>query len=322
MADRMIESTLEDPKARFALIEDTCRKRTYEKEKYRAVVYRVTGTTDEAAVEVYLTSNILGVDRKACLNEGLREIQLLNQNFARHIVEQAEKKAGADWEDPDLGPVKWLACKEHGNDAYFDGLVMFLQQMTQYLTRGQCLFHSGTGRHLCFKLAPGLPHRAVAALSEFKAPDPVEEEAFRFVQKLTLTERDEPPFELFEELNAYTVTALAMTAVLKNHGVAGIYDKNGKRNGAFVPLFMVYTLRYLEKIRDLDHGMYDENFAPGGTNKDNLCVLLDSAEAAYRGWVLELSRVKKPEKYLEHLLWEHYLEMKSKARGCLFKEKP
>ena len=89
----------------------------------------------------------------------------------------------------------------------------------------------------------------------------------------------------------------------------------GKPAEFYLPLLMIYTVRYLQALRALTPELYHSEFSPGTENRGTIDLLLQRAETAYRGWAAELEKAGVREPESERNLWDQYLALKAKLVG-------
>jgi hypothetical protein len=304
--DRMVLSISSlprsQPQSRAQLIENRCWKRIYKRDDYRIVIYLTPGASPEELGASAGVERHYDLEPKACLERAL--VQLHDMGFADAAVmaERYRRQFSELWLDPDVGPVKWLGCARTPEPA--SQLATFLHEMSHLLQHQSCSY-TGEPEYRCFALDESLPHRAVAAISDLHSSQKAEQEGYQLVQEIYLTRLNQPAATLFDELNAYTITTRVMTAALIRYGVNGIVD-DASRSIDFLPLFLVYTLRYLEVVRSANFDQYQRNFGRSTLNWQNLEALLVAGQNAYQAYQLALKNHGLHEMELEQRLWSDY----------------
>jgi hypothetical protein len=251
-----------------------------------------------------------------CLDQAVEDVGQLHFADGEAIVKTYRERLPQRWNDADGGPAIWLDCTNGKGPQYYISIATFLYEMTHGLQSKNCLFVPNASDKACFdfKDSGSLPPASAVMLSDLPRADPNQ---LRF---LTATQKIYPyawglstnyPIEIFDELNAYTITTETMTAELRAIGISAISDRNEQRRMVTLPLFMIYTGKYLGAVKNKNAKLYDEDFAEGTYNREVIDLLLGRAEKAYVAWTDELKRAKMPEYESEANLWRQYLAMKA-----------
>jgi hypothetical protein len=289
------------------LVENGCQKRIYIKNDYRIIFYRELDAP-AGDVQATLTSAEIKHDEASrCLDDALALIRETNIEAAAPILEKHKGRYAWRWNDADLGPVKWLSCKDRSSPAWFERIDTLLHELNHENKKGQCLFIPSKSDFLCFNLSPNLPLRSLAKLESYPTQNPRQIEGLKFVERFYLTDTDQPPHLLFDELHSYIITTRTMTAITRKFGPS-VYREKGSsdRQGVLLPLFLLYTVRYLNKLSHLDPKLYRETFGARSTNWNNIRFLLTEGESAYLAWLKTLESAHESPKEIETNLWDEY----------------
>jgi len=207
-----------------------------------------------------------------CLNRALEDIQNLNLDFSQRLMQEHRFQYQWLWNDPDIGPVKWLQCNKKRDVSWYDSLAVFLHELSHEVRNNGCIFNSNNNSKICLELPQDLPLRSIAKIQDLTTLSSDRVEDLVWIQRLYLTDLDQPPLLLFDELQGYIITSKAYTATLTKLGAAAL--KNQKRLANYLPLFMLYSVRYLEELRNRSPAAFEENFGVCSKNYLSLNLLL------------------------------------------------
>ena len=304
-------ATMEGRKASdFQLIEDKCWKRTYLKSGRQVVLYK---HLDGPASEMKLATSSGAGDaaaKKACIaaaTQTLRrsDAQLIDAIFQKHQSLQADF-----FGDLDVGPVKWLKCQDRASIDWYESLGTMLHETNHENRVGDCVYSPFQKAPQCFEFEQGMPRRAYAALETFPVRDAASVAKLKMIQKVYLTDMDEPFVMILEELNSYTVTLRAMDRLIQSEGVKSHYPAGEDRQGVLVPLFQVYAIRYLDRLLESNRPQFERVFLQRPANLNRLKTILKDSEIAYREWEKTLKKIGKLQKGAEIDLRAHYFAIK------------
>ncbi len=297
-------------KANSKLIETTCNKRVYEKNSYRLLVYQNPVAAD--GVVQGSISNIENVGSKECLFAAVSQAGVLSPSF-KEIIDLHKQKWSWLWDDYDIGPAKWLNCKDRKTSDWFESIATFIHELNHEIREGSCLRFAKDSSNLCFDLDSALPLRSIAKLESFPTKNSNQLAGLIFFQKTYLTDLDQPPLYLFDELNSYILTTRAYSNILKKNGQSAIF-KEESRPVIVLPLFLLYSVLYVERLSKSHPDLYKKNFVLKPENITALKMLLAEGENTYRSWLFILKENSKPQKEVEKNLWEDYLRERSKFK--------
>jgi len=209
--------------------------------------------------------------------------------------------------ETDRGPAKWFNCAPSQLPQL--ELATWVHEMGHELGRPDCLYTWPHGEFVCLALDSNLPPRAVARLQAAPTTRRAEEahSALEFLQAQQSYLTVALPFALFDELNSSTLTTTTMTALVPRWG-----QNLSQRPAQLLPLYLVYTLRYLEYVRTHDFAQYRRNFGRNAGNWQALEQLLHNAEAVYLKWAQALKGQGLREFEIEHDLWMEYLRLRTR----------
>jgi len=193
------------------------------------------------------------------------------------------------------------------SQSYYNSIPILLHELTHDLQQQQCLYTPQ--ENLCFELSPKLPLRSVAAFKSFPFKDENTIKGLSFIQNMYMTATDQPPLILFDELNAYIVTNKTMTHILEKEGPSVLFDGE-KRPGVFLPMFLLYTVRYLSHVKNNEPELYKINFESHEGNRAALKILWSNGENTYTKWKSLLKKTGHEEKPFESAYWHDYLQEK------------
>lgn len=245
----------------------------------------------------------------ACLDESSSLVSRMHLADGEQVLQTYRARFPKLWNDPLRGPAQWVDCAHNASGG--GSVAPLLHEATHSLTQKNCLFVPGTSIYTClvFSDRKALPSATVLTMDAM--PD-VDLAQMRALSALAQTyqyvwKESDFPFELFDELNAYTMTAEAMAAELRTSGAPGLTPQASTA----LPLFMVYTLKYLASVKAQNPDLFQREFAPGTANRKVIDLLLERAEAAQRTWLTDLKRADRVEPQAERDLWNRYLVLKS-----------
>lgn len=282
-----------------ALVEETCRKRKYSiGDKYIVLLNEVGGEVNGKIVRK-------SDDPKACMDRALKDIEKLKSAVDDKIIGMHKQMYAKDWSDPDTSPVSWLNCGGDQN-AFDDSVAILLHELTHGLkiTEMQCVYHAVSQKYLCFRLPKELPLRSYGKLDNFSTDDENTIKALEIIQKIYLTDVDQPLYMLIDELNAYTLSNYNYHELFKKYGTKRFFDKEGKRPGIFLPLFYKITVNYLSKLQKDNKRLYMETFLVNTSNRTNMKELLLKVRETYLAWAKYLKARKQAEKPWERKLFD------------------
>ena len=295
------------------LIEKTCRRRVYQRNGQQFEIVKswrhLTGGSIAAGHARTPEESM------ACLNQAVEDIRQLHYADADAIEKTYRERLPERWNSLDQGPASGLDCSQGKGGEYYNSIDTALHEMTHSLRSNDCVFVPNVTGNRCFdfKHRGSMPRATVVLITNLPTKDPEQLRFLAAIQKIyqyMWAQSTDFPLGMFDELNAYTITTETMTAVLSARGVAALTDADHKRSFVSLPIFMIYTLKYLVAVKEEYPKLYNENFAEGTNNRKVIDLLLGRAEKAYVGWTDELQRVGKPELELENNLWRQYLLLK------------
>ncbi|MGO9606822.1 MAG: hypothetical protein ACLQAT_26100 [Candidatus Binataceae bacterium] len=295
------------------LVQKSCHQRVYQRRGSEFTVVYYGGRFDAHTRPIGLRPS--PEQAQACLNHALQDIHQLHFSDGDAIVNTYRERFAEHWDDPERGLAKWLDCSDKNGFAYYVSIATLLHETTHNLAKGDCLYVPDVKENTCFdfKDRSSLPRANVLLLGEFPTKDAAALSGLSLVQntyqQAWKASAQTFPIELFDELNAYTITAETMTAALHTDG-ASIVSKDPKQNFILLPLFMVYTVKYLDAVKQEKPTLYQEDFAKGAQNREVIDLLLNRAENACKTWTEELEKVGMPENDVERSVWQQYLAMK------------
>lgn len=284
------------------MVEGTCNKEVYKRGEYRIVLFQ-----DAKGVSGSVTPAANAIDpavMSACLAKTELVIDKIKYPIGKSIFDSYRTQFPNIWSDFDIGATKWLSCKDTNARAYYDSIPVLLHELTHDLREDPCLF-TAQGK-VCFDLSPNLPLRSVAALKSFPSKDENTVQGLSFIQKMYMTDTDQPPLFLFDELNAYRITNETMIHILESEGPKAVFEED-KRAGVFLPMFLLYSVRYLRYVKSYQPELYKQNFEANETNKMAIKNLWSSGEGVYRQWTAVLKKAGYKEKPFEASFWKDYL---------------
>jgi hypothetical protein len=301
----MVDSMSPTKNAATSLQQDGCWKKVYRRGDYLIVLFAdpsKPGTIDS----VLHDSSDAAQHTQACLRQAESDIHAMNFPLAEHVLAEFQRLKAWRWSDTDMGPVFWVKCGAPSLSDYYDSLDTLVHESTHDVRQDDCLFVGGTGERACFELGKELPRRGIAAYKDFPFKDPKQLDGYKTLQHVYLEVANEGPLLLFDELNAYTATALMLTRFAEQKGQAALFDKDGKRNTVILTAFMAFTVRYLEALSASDSALSQKYFGPDSSNLALVKELLRNAEDAYADWTRALAQMgKEPKEGEEWFLGEY-----------------
>ncbi len=286
------------------LVEDKCWKRTYERKGKGFVFYRNPGAKDGSVQG----KTFKGTPEKvaACWTKSTRVIDDLRVPWARNILVAHRHSFAWEWDNLEIGPGNWLNCDGTRNDE-LESNITLLHELLHDLKEGQCLFSADGGDRVCFQLEAGLPPRSLAKLDSFPTKEENVRTGFAAIQRMYLTDSDQQPIMLFDELNAYTITTRAWTALVRKLGPVDFFEGD-RRTGMLLPLFAFYSTHYLVQLKKTRPAMFEKEFGHETKNRKALVVLLERAGVAHEEWLGILSSIRNGPKEIETNLWQMYVQ--------------
>lgn len=291
------------------LVEKTCQRHVYTRSGHRLLIFS-TPNDPETAVRGTVSDSKKQVRTPECFNKALAEIKGYGRPEFKNVIQEQEKRAGNLWSDMEVGPVKWLQCGKPSGQEWTNGLSTMIHEMNHENFANDCSLLPKDSRRLCFDLPEDFPKTDLAGLDVFPTKDPADIKILKDIQDLYAGKEGRSALTLFDELNSYTLTTLVMTARLKKFGTSALYVGNS-RPVATLPLFMLFTTRYLKNLKAKHPEEAEKYFSRQGTNFKNIEILLSEAEAAHKSWVKALKKGNRTEFPVEAALWREYLVAKS-----------
>lgn len=305
-----LATTQHKPITGTELLEKACHKNIYLKNGLRIVIYKDPLIENSPVSATVMPASDFNKTSQ-CFKEAIQEIRSFDQPMLKDVLATNENRFGWQWNDMDIGPVKWLNCKDDMSMEWFTSLGDLVHELNHQNREESCLHYPGNGTALCLNLSSELPRRSLAKMKRFPTRDKGVNAALLGIQKIYLTQMDEPPLILFDELNSYILTNKVMTEVLRKHGATALFKKDG-RGLVLLPLFMFYSARYILLVKNKKPELYAKNFTPFSENMNNLKVLFSQGEKVYNEWVAELAKQNSPQAGVENALWQQYLLIKGK----------
>jgi hypothetical protein len=288
-------------------VSGTCDKRIYTRDGRRIVAYRKGPRS--------LGIKTANAVSEACWTAALAHLHTLELPLADKILDAYQRAFPQLWDDLDLGPASYVSCAaDPAHEQYNETLTILLHELQHELRRDGCLFNATSGEDFCYALPTKLPGRALARLDHMPVGDPEERSFYELLQHMYLVDVDQPPLMLFDELDAYLSTARVWTAMLRKLGAPQLLDGKGHHMYLPLPLFALYSVRYLEALRVKQPKRYAEVFGPDTANRRTLMRLLDECGRAYDDWVAALAAVGAVPTEGERALWAAYLATRAQAR--------
>ena len=135
------------------LVKNECYKKVFSRRGYSWILFanpndKFIGITGSFGVE-----KSPGTDFEECLHHAIRRISDFKNPYADKILEDYHNTYENLWNDPDLGPVKWLACTK-GNPADMSEYATLLHELNHELKKGPCLNFPFKPKKICFDLSP------------------------------------------------------------------------------------------------------------------------------------------------------------------------
>lgn len=293
-----------------SLVEATCWRRTYERRGKRFMVFC---NPEHPRTTVRLATIPANADRlPACWEHAQADVRALRMSEADHLLAYHRQELAWEYASAVTGPAKWLSCPAD-DPGYVESLDSMLHEMVHELRQGACLFDPSAQARSCFSFGAELPRRSYAKLDRFPTTVAAQAEALATAQKLYLTDLDEAPELLFDELNAYTMSMQVWTTLLKQRGRAALFEGE-RRSAMFAPLFALYTTRYLTRLRDEKPKIFAAEFGSATGNRALVTRLLDRAADRYAVWLATLKEANAAPKEAEANLWSMHL-VQRKALG-------
>jgi hypothetical protein len=304
------------------LIRRTCSKEIYRRGSDRIVIYNMAGTSGPATSTNVFRYGMRGYaepdngdltpeEASKCLARAKQD--LITIGAGADVLDAFRKRFGDVTDDPDIGPAHFLNCNGAAELSYERSLTVMVHELTHLNTEGNCLYTSYGSHRLCFSLSNDLPSTSIATVAAlFDSDDPYLQKLSK-AQRLYLfqfNEKNRGPAALFNELNAYTAGLEVSAALLKKNGPKGLLDKDGKPETQMLPLVMLWTVNYLNEMRDENAELYSSAFGPTTDNRKSVETLLTHGEAAYQDWSRQLAEHKLSANPSEVSLWHQYLDAK------------
>lgn len=292
-------------------LEALCNKEVYSKAGYRLLISKKPGTQEDVNGVFRTEDQVLTPEAaRSCLHKAETDINHMQFEAGTRALQAYKTSYPELYDDPDLGPVKWLRCKVSEQNDYYDSLSTLAHELSHELRKADCLFPSFNSSAICFDLDPSLPKRSLGLISKFPTEDQKKVEFLRMMQKIYLTDADQPPSWLFDELNAYTITANGIARDLSTRGRSEFYRQDGTRNIVLLPMFLVITANYLIRLESQDPVGFENNFGAAGSNRSNLRSLLNASAIAFLNWDQIRRRSKVNTVDFETGFWNEYLALK------------
>ncbi len=249
--DRMESETITELK----LVNDACWKRTFTKNGRTLILYSnpASGSVSVASTNSSGTTE----ERRVCLERAITESSSWPGDLAENIIEQNLKLYPKFFNDPDVGAVKWLKCGAPLT-TWTDSVATLLHELNhENKNRKGCLFNPISKQYLCFPRSKEAPLRGTAGFEKIPVSEAKVAESLMHVQKIYLTDIDQPYHMLLDELLSYTITLNSFRNLLVA-SPKNIYEKDGKRFGVLLPLFQTYVVRYLDNFHKADSKKFNE----------------------------------------------------------------
>ena len=291
------------------LVESSCNKRKY---IYGDHMFVLVNHKDTIEAKSFHISD----DPKKCLDRGLSLVNSLHSVVYQSLIERHREKYPMEWNDPDLSPVSWLQCGEKGLE-FDESVTTMLHEMTHELRakERQCLWLAVDQKELCFELPNILPLRSYGKIDHFPTFDPNAIRGLTALQKMYLTDTDQPLIMLLDELNAYTLTNKNYLDRYMKFGRMGIFkESDGKRYGIFVPVFYEYLMLYLSRLKKDDLKLYNNVFRANKTNNISIKELMSTSKKTYESWIRYLKTQHELPKDFENNLYKDALKIEASLK--------
>lgn len=289
--------TLKGEKIELKPIVKSCHKVKFSNQFLSVVLFRLPGMAKTHGSTINNTPDEL---KKTCWDKALHDINQLDElSVANRILLLHQKRYPLEWEDLDIGPSKWLQCQASVASEWHLSLMTLLHELAHQLDfkidDKKCLYSLDNDKNLCFKLDEKLPWRSLAKLDLSDIPENRGRKFFEKIQKVYLTDIDQPVLNLLDELNAYSIDNLVQSWSLKQ-SKSSVIELDGARNPATVTLFQLLVKNYFERLKGNNSNLYHLTLA---SNKTPLKQLFSRSEDTYQKWLKELKTNNETEKMAE-----------------------
>ena len=252
----------------------SCNIERYHRGTFRFVVYKrpdAKGSELEGAV---IPKQSTVKKSGACLAAAEEELQGLRLPSYDLVLSAAKKKHHWRWQDKDIGPLKWLDCRDVQSEGFLQSTIALIHELAHGLAKRPCIFFSADRasqfsgvaspkydadfpQQFCFKLnnSGNLPKADIARIDLDVFDSDLQRKVAHF-QNLYVPKNGASTFlHLVDELSAYSLSTRGLLELVRDGKVSPPFNLQ--------PLFLFYVANYLKIVQQRTPDLYARLFAPG-----------------------------------------------------------
>ena len=288
------------------VVSKTCFIERYQRGPVLFLVYkepRAKSEKLEGTVLPVVSSKKNGSD---CLPGALRDIERLGLSNYRSVVSRARKRHQWRWEDPDIGPVKWLDCSDKASERYRHSYIALAHELVHGLTGPDCVWDPTKDKSICFRLDPlALPPAAVAR-SKIRFANRQTQLTVDHFQNLYLPVGGAASIvHILDELTAYGLSTEGLIRLVETKQIGTSLN--------LLPMFLFYTANYLRNLELRTPDKFAKYFGRGTTNRASVLSLTKRGEQLMEKWIKANRSVRRgghPYGEAENSFFNDYKELK------------
>ena len=198
------------------ILSKTCHIERYQRGPLRYVIYKEpSANTDDLDGSVVPIATG-GSKSPECLDKALADIRALGLASFDKVVSLARKRNQWRWNDPDIGPLKWLDCKDTSSPEYRHSVIALAHELSHGLAGPDCLWMADGNREVCFGIDPESVLRASVARTPIRIANPKLARTVSYFQNLYLSVHGKSNVvHILDELNAYSLSTEGLIRLLE-----------------------------------------------------------------------------------------------------------
>jgi hypothetical protein len=247
------------------------------------------------------------IDASECVKRAISDIDSLHVSYLSQVIKDYRSMYSNVWNDPDLGPARWLSCQKEEPENYEDYATL-LHELNHELRKGPCINIASKMVAACFEPNQTLPGNSLGNIDTSKIEDEEQKKFIAQTEEIYLSDK-RSFFALIDELNSYAVSNDVEVAANKKFESSTHSTFHGYHMD-FIALLADMTVTYLEKLKSNDSKLFSRNFSRGTTNHSSLQVVLKNVEESFDRGKSLLKKRGKAMPDTTQALWENYKHAK------------
>jgi hypothetical protein len=287
------------------ILRSSCYKQVYSRSGFSFTIFK-DPSDPEQNLGGEVSSHITNPNEiEKCWEDAKAELLIPQFSWAKFLLKSLATKFTWRIDDPDIGPAKYLNC-DNRKISFFVSMSVMLHEIVHTMSSKKCLFNSFGSSDFCFNLDSDLPLRSLGKFENVPSDIAM---FYEPVQHLYMEIADRPVLDLFNELNAYIVSAKTETEFLLSNP-AKVISSEEYRSLINLPLFLFYAANYMEKLRIQEPLKAGQNFGVENENRAELLRLLTLGENTFQEFQAALENAGGQVHPAEIYFWKSYLQLK------------